>query len=42
MLLLLDVYALKCATNYILLSIVKNPNIGYIECDYVYIHIIVS
>jgi hypothetical protein len=30
MLLLLDVYELKCATNYILLSIVKSPSIGYI------------
>jgi hypothetical protein len=30
MLLLLEVYGLKCATNYILLSIVKSPNIGYI------------
>jgi hypothetical protein len=30
MLLLLDVYGLKCATNYILLFIVKSPNIGYI------------
>jgi hypothetical protein len=30
MLLLLDVYGLKCATNYTLLSIVKSPNIVYI------------
>jgi hypothetical protein len=30
MLLLLDVYGRKCATEYILLFIFKNPNIGYI------------
>jgi hypothetical protein len=30
MLLLLDVYGLKCATNYILLFTVKSRNIGYI------------
>jgi hypothetical protein len=30
MLLLLDVYGLKCATNYILLFTVKSPNVGYI------------
>jgi hypothetical protein len=30
MLLLLDNYGLKCATNYILLVIVKCPKIGYI------------
>jgi hypothetical protein len=30
MLLPLDVYGLKCDTKYILLLIVKHPNIGYI------------
>jgi hypothetical protein len=46
MLLLLDIYGLKCATNYILLFIVMNPNIRYIVLfvmnDYVYIHRIIT
>jgi hypothetical protein len=42
MLLLLDVYGLRCVTNYILLLIVKSPNTGYIVLYNMYMTISVS
>jgi hypothetical protein len=42
MLLLLDVYGLRCVTNYILLLIVKSPNTGYIVLYNMFVTISVS